>query len=152
MKYIILLFLTCLSLCLSQALLAQTASSDPPAEAALVPSEPPAPPSNVRVSDLANDDGHGIRVTWDLSPDDGAGRSSVISYDIYRTLNPNDPDSLWKKVGTVGSIGPLPSWKGTPGCQSTILSTNPVAESPGDRLLGVCLSGAGQIPRFVALS
>ncbi len=101
MKYIILLFLTCLSLCLSQALLAQTASSDPPAEAALVPSEPPAPPSNVRVSDLANDDGHGIRVTWDLSPDDGAGRSSVISYDIYRTLNPNDPDSLWKKVGTV---------------------------------------------------
>ncbi len=101
MKYIILLFLTCLSLCLSQALLAQTASSDPPAEAALVPSEPPAPPSNVRLSDLPNDDGHGIRVTWDLSPDDGAGRSSVISYDIYRAEAPNAPDSLWKKAGTV---------------------------------------------------
>jgi hypothetical protein len=100
-KYIKLIPLICLSLCLSQATLAQTAAADPPAEAALVPSEPPAPPSNVRLSDLANDDGHGIQVNWDLSPDDGAGRSSVISYSIYRSLNPNDPDSLWKKVGTV---------------------------------------------------
>jgi hypothetical protein len=100
-KYIILLFLTCLSLCLSQAILAQTASSDPPAEAALAPSEPPAPPSNVIVSDLPNDDGHGIQVKWDLSPDDGAGAKSVISYDIYRSLSPDAPDSLWKKTGTV---------------------------------------------------
>jgi hypothetical protein len=100
-KYIILLFLACLSLCLSQAILAQTASSDPPAEVALVPSEPPAPPSNVRLSDLPNDDGHGIKVEWDLSPDDGAGAKNVVSYDIYRALNPNDPDSLWKKSGIV---------------------------------------------------
>ena len=100
MKYIILLFLTCSSLCLSQALLAQTASSDPPAEAALVPPEPPAPPSNVRLSDLANDDGHGIQVKWDLSPDDGNGAKNVISYDIYRAEAPDAPDSLWKKVGT----------------------------------------------------
>jgi hypothetical protein len=100
-KYIILLFLTCLSLCFSQAILAQTATSDPPAEAVLAPSEPPAPPSNVRVSDFPNDDGHGIRVRWDLSPDDGAGAKSVISYDIYRSLSPDAPDSLWKKVGTV---------------------------------------------------
>jgi len=99
-KYIILLFLTCSSLCLSQALLAQTASSDPPAEAALVPPEPPAPPSNVRLSDLANDDGHGIQVKWDLSPDDGNGAKNVISYDIYRAEAPDAPDSLWKKVGT----------------------------------------------------
>ena len=101
MKYIILLFLTCLSLCLSQAILAQTASSDPPAEAALVPSEPPAPPANVRVSDLPNDDGHGIQVKWDLSPDDGAGRSSVISYEIFRATASDAPDSLWKKTGVV---------------------------------------------------
>jgi len=100
-KYIILLFLTCLSLCLSQAILAQTASSDPPAEAALVPSEPPAPPGNLTLKDLPNDDGHGIAVKWDLSPDDGAGAKSVISYDIYRSLSPDAPDSLWKKAGTV---------------------------------------------------
>jgi len=100
-KYIKLILLICLSLCLSQATLAQTAAADPPAEAALAPSEPPAPPSNLKLSDLPNDDGHGIRVKWDLSPDDGAGAKSVISYDIYRALNPNDPDSLWKKVGTV---------------------------------------------------
>jgi hypothetical protein len=100
-KYIILLFLTCLSLCLSQAILAQNASSDPPAEAALAPSNPPAPPSNVVVGDLPNDDGHGIRLRWDLSPDDGAGAKSVISYEIYRALSPDTPDSLWKKVGTV---------------------------------------------------
>ena len=101
MKYIKLILLICLSLCLSQAILAQTAAADPPAEAALVPSEPPAPPSNVRVNDLPNDDGHGIQVRWDLSPDDGAGAKSVISYDIYRALSPDAPDSLWKKVGTV---------------------------------------------------
>jgi hypothetical protein len=100
-KYFILLFLTCLSLCLSQAILAQTSAADPPVEAGVIPSEPPAPPSNVRVSDLPNDDGHGIQVKWDLSPDDGAGARSVISYDIYRALSPDAPDSLWKKTETV---------------------------------------------------
>lgn len=100
MKHIKLILFICLSLCLSQVMLAQTAAADPPAEAAPAV-QPPAPPGNVTVSDLPNDDGHGIQVRWELSPDDGAGAKSVISYEVHRGLNPNDPDSLWKKVGTV---------------------------------------------------
>jgi len=100
-KHIKLILLICLSLCLSQALLAQTASTDPPEEAVQIQSDPPAPPANVRPADLINDDGHGIRVRWDLSPDDGGGALNVISYDIYRSQSADAPDSLWLKVGTV---------------------------------------------------
>jgi hypothetical protein len=89
------------SLCFAQAIVAQTSSSDPPAETAVVPAQPPAPPSNLTVADLPNDEGHGILVRWDLSPDDGGGRNAVVNYDIYRALSPDAPDSLWMKVGTV---------------------------------------------------
>ncbi len=101
MKHLILFLLICMSLCLTQAILAQTATSDPPAETAVIPSEPPAPPSNVTLKDLPNDDGHGVQVKWTLSPDDGAGKKNVISYDIYRATSPDAPDSAWLKAGTV---------------------------------------------------
>jgi hypothetical protein len=87
----------CMSLCFSQASLAQGDVPVAPTEGIA----PPAAPTGVRVGDLPNDDGHGIRIQWELSADDGAGAKSVISYDIYRALNPDTPDSLWKKVGTV---------------------------------------------------
>lgn len=102
MKHIKLILLICMSLCLSQALWAQSASTDPPPEQAVqVQSDPPAPPYNVKPADLINDDGHGIRVEWDLSPDDGAGKSNVLSYDVFRAYSADAPDSLWLKVGTV---------------------------------------------------
>jgi hypothetical protein len=99
-KHIKLIFFVCLSLCLTRAIVAQTAAADPPTETAPA-IEPPAPPGNVTLQDLPNDEGHGILVLWSLSPDDGGGRNAVISYDIYRALSPNAPDSLWMKVGTV---------------------------------------------------
>jgi hypothetical protein len=99
-KHIKLILFICLSLCLTQAIVAQTAATDLPAETAPAV-QPPAPPGNVILKDLPNDEGHGILVRWDLSPDDGAGRNTVISYDIYRALSPSAPDSLWMNVGTV---------------------------------------------------
>lgn len=102
MKKIISILLPLLIAFLSLPLIAETgivnpATVDTTASSATAPS----PPTNVRVSDLPNDDGHGVQVRWDLSPDDGNGAKNVISYNVYRALNPNDPDSLWKKVGTV---------------------------------------------------
>jgi len=45
---------------------------------------PPAPPSNLQVIDKPNDHGHATILTWELSPDDGAGSNSVVQYEIYR--------------------------------------------------------------------
>jgi hypothetical protein len=44
----------------------------------------PAPPTNVRVVDRPNDDGHGVIVKWDMSADDGAGMDNVLGYEVYR--------------------------------------------------------------------
>ncbi len=56
-----------------------------------------AEPANVRARDLPNDAGHGILVTWDLSPDD----SRILAYDIYRVPEPGSPPEDWVPVGTV---------------------------------------------------
>ena len=60
-------------------------------------SERIAPVSNLRVSDLPNDAGHGLLVEWTLSPDD----ARILAYDVYRLPNPNAPDTSWFQVGTV---------------------------------------------------
>lgn len=49
----------------------------------------PAPPLNVKAFDTPNDNGHSITISWELSPDDGAGKSNVISYEILRSDNPD---------------------------------------------------------------
>lgn len=49
----------------------------------------PAPPTNVVAEDAPNDGGHALVVTWTLSPDDGAGKNNVISYEILRSDNPD---------------------------------------------------------------
>ncbi|MGM0492225.1 MAG: carboxypeptidase regulatory-like domain-containing protein, partial [Armatimonadota bacterium] len=54
-----------------------------------LPNEPPAPPTNVAASELA--DGS-IQLTWDLSADDPAvgGEEDVVHYNIYRSTDPAD--------------------------------------------------------------
>jgi hypothetical protein len=50
--------------------------------------QPPAPPTDVVAKDAPNDNGHALAVTWTLSPDDGAGRNNVVSYQILRSDSP----------------------------------------------------------------
>lgn len=63
--------------------------------------EPPAPPTIISVSDTPNDNGHAVDIKWERSADDGAGRSLVSSYEIYRSQDPAAPDTAWKNVGFV---------------------------------------------------
>jgi hypothetical protein len=56
----------------------------------------PAPPSNVMVDDKPNDDGHGVIVRWDLSPDDGAGLDNVLGYEVFRS---NEAEGEYSKIG-----------------------------------------------------
>jgi len=49
---------------------------------------PPTPPTEVRLGDTPNDNGHSITVTWKLSADDGAGRKDVVAYEILRSESP----------------------------------------------------------------
>ena len=51
--------------------------------------QPPAPPTNVVAKDAPNDNGHALLVTWTLSPDDGAGKNNVASYEILRSDSPD---------------------------------------------------------------
>ncbi len=44
----------------------------------------PAPPTNVKAMDTPNDAGTSITVTWDKSPDDGAGANNVTGYNMLR--------------------------------------------------------------------
>lgn len=75
-----------LSLFMFTAVLAQSAEE----EAITDTTGPPtlAPPMNLRVVDKPNDDGHGVIVKWDLSPDDGAGADNVLGYEVYRSDAP----------------------------------------------------------------
>ena len=52
---------------------------------------PPAPPTEVRVGDTPNDNGHSVTVTWKLSADDGAGRKDVVAYEILRSDSATGP-------------------------------------------------------------
>jgi len=45
----------------------------------------PQPPTNISVTDLPNDAGHGLILRWDLSADDGMGLDNVKMYDILRS-------------------------------------------------------------------
>jgi hypothetical protein len=72
-------------------------TQSPPSDslAAIAPTiaEPPAPqpPTGVRGSDAPNDNGGAIIVSWNLSPDDGAGLDNVESYLILRGTSPGGP-------------------------------------------------------------
>ena len=45
---------------------------------------PPAPISLLTAEDTDNDNGHSVTLTWELSPDDGQGAETVMSYEIFR--------------------------------------------------------------------
>jgi hypothetical protein len=45
---------------------------------------PPRPVTNVEVHDKDNDHGHATVVSWDKSPDDGAGRDNLVTYEVFR--------------------------------------------------------------------
>jgi len=66
--------------------------ADIPAQA--VDSLPPtivAPPSEVTAKDTPNDAGSSITITWKRSPDDLAGVSGFVGYDISRGVSPEGP-------------------------------------------------------------
>lgn len=70
-----LLLATIILLLLTRAASAQADSAAP---------SPPAPPTGVRAVDKPNDHGHAVNISWDMSPDDGKGAKSVLTYDIFR--------------------------------------------------------------------
>ncbi|MFH2050411.1 MAG: DUF6754 domain-containing protein [bacterium] len=83
MKYKLLLFLIVL-LTLSVAGYAQEeVAPDTTVAADSTVISPPAPISMLEVADVPNDHGHAIDLTWELSPDDGAGENSVLTYEIF---------------------------------------------------------------------
>jgi hypothetical protein len=51
-----------------------------------------APPSNLTVSDVPDDNGHKLKLTWELSPDDPHG--NVTSYRIFRSRSSTLTDPL----------------------------------------------------------
>ncbi|MFQ5453367.1 MAG: DUF6754 domain-containing protein, partial [Candidatus Zixiibacteriota bacterium] len=51
----------------------------------------PAPVSALRAYDTDNDHGHSITIEWELSADDGAGKNSVLKYEIYQALSADGP-------------------------------------------------------------
>ncbi len=77
---------------------ANTSSADTTAQMQAIP---PAPPVNVSAKDRPNDNGTGIVVKWDASPDDGAGRNNVVMYKVYRSLKPDAPFKDWVLRGQV---------------------------------------------------
>lgn len=65
----------------------QDAAAEPGLQALPDTLGPPAPrpPSDLVVKDKPDDAGHGLIIRWQLSPDDGAGASNVITYDVLRS-------------------------------------------------------------------
>lgn len=51
----------------------------------------PAPVGNLTSGDTDNDHGHSVTLSWEPSPDDGAGLKNVIGYTIYRGESPDGP-------------------------------------------------------------
>lgn len=69
--------------------------------------EPPRPVTDLAAIDAENDHGHAITLSWKISPDDGAGAKSVMSYEVFRWVpeEMNQLDSLRSKLSALsGSI------------------------------------------------
>ena len=58
--------------------------------------QPPGPPENVSAFDTPNDDGASITITWDKSPDDGAGSESVTGYHVLRKSGDSEFEVITK--------------------------------------------------------
>ena len=55
------------------------------------------PPTNVEAIDTPNDDGKSITISWDKSPDDGAGAESATGYKVLR----KSPDGEFEEVAPI---------------------------------------------------
>ena len=67
----------------------------------------PAPPTNVKAMDTPNDNGKSTTITWDKSPDDGAGAESVTGYNILRKSPDGEFEVITKsplKAGTTSYV------------------------------------------------
>lgn len=96
-RYLVILSL--LLLTIAPATWAQEEAVSVPTTTSLLPAVPPAPATNVQVLDAPNDNGHSLRITWTLSPDDEGGSKNVAMYKIFRAFSADAPDSLWKERG-----------------------------------------------------
>ncbi|MBD3234142.1 MAG: hypothetical protein GF315_10515 [candidate division Zixibacteria bacterium] len=61
---------------------------------------PPAPPVNVQAMDKPNDNGHGIVITWEPSPDEDRAEDGVIGYSLYRS---DEKDGDYTEVRTIAA-------------------------------------------------
>jgi hypothetical protein len=57
---------------------------------------PPAPPANVQAKDNPNDKGGIINISWEISPDDGAGANNVSEYEVLRST---ETDGIYEHIG-----------------------------------------------------
>jgi hypothetical protein len=57
---------------------------------------PPAPPANVQAKDNPNDKGGIINISWEISPDDGAGANNVTEYEVLRST---ETDGIYEHIG-----------------------------------------------------
>jgi len=51
----------------------------------------PAPATGLNGADAPDDHGHAIDLTWEKSSDDGAGRTNVVGYKVFRADSPDGP-------------------------------------------------------------
>ena len=79
----------------------QEITHPPETESGMPPYPKPAAPTNISVKDNPSDGGGKILITWELSPDDGAGKNNVVGYEILRAL---EGDTVFTPVGLV-SVG-----------------------------------------------
>lgn len=84
MKYKLLLFLALLLIFTAAGYAQEEAAPDTTAAMDSTALPPPAPASMLEAIDVPNDHGHAIDLSWELSPDDGAGQNSVLTYEIFR--------------------------------------------------------------------
>ena len=75
---------------------ATTPLSDDQAPGSMPPYPKPDPPRDIKASDNPSDGGGRILVEWELSTDDGAGKTNVVGYEIFRA---ESGDTAFKSVG-----------------------------------------------------
>ncbi|MFQ5500166.1 MAG: DUF6754 domain-containing protein [Candidatus Zixiibacteriota bacterium] len=93
----------------------------------------PAPVTNVRAFDTDDDHGHSITLEWELSADDGAGKESVLSYEVFR-WTPYLMDSLGTNRGLRDSLKALADSTDDNSLESRIETVEAYLESGYDRL------------------
>src|SRR5262245_53993849 len=74
-----------------------TTAASPAVDNPEPPASPLAPPTNLVAADEPNDSGHGVRVSWTLSPDDAA----LMAYEVWMAPAAEAPPADWTLAGSV---------------------------------------------------